>query len=85
MVRKAAAISRQYLKRATHRGGWIMRGKQVEGRLVWRDQRPGYDVVVDGRRPSWKDFGATLEPFEGLPSACRCERSTLPRSARCAA
>jgi hypothetical protein len=64
MVRKA--ISRQYLERATHRDGWIMRGKEeVQGRLVWRDERPGYDVVVDGRRLSWEEFGAVLEPFEG--------------------
>jgi hypothetical protein len=33
MVRKA--INRQYLERATHRG------KEVQGRLVWRDERPG--------------------------------------------
>jgi hypothetical protein len=63
MVRRA--IRRQYLKRATHRDGWIMRGKEVQGRLVWRDERPAYDVVVDGRRLSWQEFGAVLEPFEG--------------------
>ena len=63
MVR--AAIRDQYLERATHRDGWIMRGMEVEGRLVWRDERPGYDVVVDGRRLSWEEFGAALEPFEG--------------------
>ena len=33
MVRDA--ISQQYLDRSTHREGWIMRGKDVEGRLVW--------------------------------------------------
>jgi hypothetical protein len=59
------AISRQYLERAAHRDGWIMRSMEVEGRLVWRDDGPGYDVVVDGRRLSWKEFGAVLEPFEG--------------------
>jgi hypothetical protein len=58
------AIAQQYLERATHRDGWIMRSMQVEGRLVWRD-RPGYDVVVDGRRLSWEEFGAVLEAFEG--------------------
>ncbi len=42
-----------------------MRGKEVEGRLVWRDDRPGYDVVVDGRRLTWEEFGDALEPFEG--------------------
>jgi hypothetical protein len=59
------AIRRQYVERSRHRDGWIMRGKQVEGRLVWRDERPGYDVVVDGRRLSWDEFGAALQPFEG--------------------
>jgi len=24
-----------------------------------------YDVVVDGRRLSWHEFGRLLEPFEG--------------------
>jgi hypothetical protein len=59
------AISQQYLERSAHRDGWIMRGMEVEGRLVWRDDGPGYDVVVDGRRLSWEEFGAALEPFEG--------------------
>jgi hypothetical protein len=59
------AIAQRYLERAGHRDGWIMRGMEVEGRLVWRDERPGYDVVVDGRRLSWEEFGAALEPFEG--------------------
>jgi hypothetical protein len=58
-------IGRHYLERSTHRDGWIMRGMEIEGRLVWRDDRPGYDVVVDGRRLSWEEFGAALEPFEG--------------------
>jgi len=63
MVRDA--IGQQYLERATHREGWIMRGDDVEGRLVWRDDRPGYDVVIDGRRLNWQEFGDVLEPFEG--------------------
>lgn len=63
--RVRAAIGRQYLEHSRHRDGWIMRGMEVEGRLVWRDELPGYDVVVDGRRLSWEEFGATLEPFEG--------------------
>jgi len=63
MVRDA--VRRQYLERSTHRDGWIMRGTEVEGRLVWRDDGPRYDVVVDGRRLGWEEFGAVLEPFEG--------------------
>jgi len=63
MVRDA--VGRQYLQPSAHRNGWIMRGTEVEGRLVWRDEMPAYDVVVDGRRLSWEEFGAALEPFEG--------------------
>ena len=59
------AISQQYLDRSAHREGWIMGGMDVEGRLVWRDGGPGYDVVVDGRRLTWEEFGSALEPFEG--------------------
>jgi hypothetical protein len=62
-VRDAIAV--QYLERHSRRDGWIMRGDEVEGRLVWRDDGPGYDVVVDGRRLTWEEFGDTLEPFEG--------------------
>ena len=32
---------------------------------MWRKDRPGYDVVVDGQRLSWQELGDTLEPFEG--------------------
>jgi hypothetical protein len=60
-----ATLSHQYLERSPHRDAWIMRGKEVEGRLVWRDDRLGYDVVVDGRRLTWEEFGDVLEPFEG--------------------
>jgi hypothetical protein len=60
-----SAIGRQYLERSPHRDGWVMRDKEVEGRLVWRDDRPGYDVVVDGRQLTWEEFGDALEPFEG--------------------
>ena len=63
IVRKT--IRRHYLKPSTHRDGCIMRAMQVEGRLVWRDERPGYDVVVDGKRLTWEEFGAALEPCEG--------------------
>jgi hypothetical protein len=39
------AMAQQDLERATHRDGWIMRGMEVEGRLVWRGDRPGYDTT----------------------------------------
>ncbi len=38
---------------------------EVEGRHVSRDERPGYDVVVDRRRLELSGFGAALEAFEG--------------------
>ncbi len=36
-------------------------------------RRPPYDVVVDGRRLSWEEFGRVLEPFEGWPFTLRFE------------
>lgn len=59
------AIGVQHLERTEHRDGLIMRADEVEGRLIWRDDRPGDDVVVDGRRLTWEEFGDRLESFEG--------------------
>jgi hypothetical protein len=58
-----------------------MRGRKVERRLVWRDDRPGYDVVVDGRRLTLEEFGSALEPLEGWTfrlSAQGIEAAELP-------
>lgn len=43
----------------------IMAGDELAGRLVWNEDDGPYDVVVDGRRLSWEEFGRALEPFEG--------------------
>jgi hypothetical protein len=37
----------------------------LRGRLVWNEDVEPYDVVVDGRRLTWDEFGRALEPFEG--------------------
>jgi hypothetical protein len=80
MVR--VAIGRQYLERATHRDGWIMRGMDLEGRLVWRDERPEYDVVVDGKRLSWEEFGAPVLLQARPRLALRTFTSSVPRPAQ---
>jgi hypothetical protein len=49
------------------RPGWqpMIAGDALTGRLVWSGQGEPYDVVVDGRRLTWAEFGRALEPFEG--------------------
>lgn len=42
-----------------------MAGDELAGRLLWNEDEGPYDVVVDGRRLSWEEFGRALEPFEG--------------------
>jgi len=44
---------------------WIIAGDDLRGRLVWNEDGEPYDVVVDGRRLGWEEFGRALEPFEG--------------------
>ena len=64
-------IGRRDLERAPGRAHWIISDDDLLGRLVWNgndDPFGGgepYDVVVDGRRLSWEEFGRALEPFEG--------------------
>lgn len=43
----------------------IIAGDQLTGRLVWSHHDETYDVVIDGRRLTWTQFGHALEPFEG--------------------
>ena len=41
---------------------------QARGRLVWsEDSERGvpYDVVIDGRKLSWEEFGEALASYEG--------------------
>ncbi|HEX6329854.1 MAG TPA: hypothetical protein VF129_01000 [Actinomycetota bacterium] len=35
--------------------------------MEWNESGLPYDVVVDGRRLIWEEFGRVLEPFEGWP------------------
>jgi len=64
-------IGRQNLEVGPGGPHWIMSDDVLLGRLVWNESaEPGkdrepYDVVVDGRRLSWEEFGRALEPFEG--------------------
>jgi hypothetical protein len=64
-------IGRQDLELPPGRSHWIISGDELRGRLVWNergdplDSGEPYDVVVDGRRLSWEEFGRALEPFEG--------------------
>ncbi len=63
-----------------HRPGWILRGEEVAGRLVW-DEETGaggpYGVVVDGQTLSWEELGRALEPFEGWRFRLRIEARCL--------
>lgn len=72
--RLAAAVSQVHLERGPPPGGWIASGDEISGRLVYNQTAgqtagiapaPPYDVIVDGRRLTWADFGRALEPFEG--------------------
>ncbi len=58
-------IGRQDLTLGPGGPHWIMAGDDLHGRLVWNEDGQPYDVVVDGRRLGWEEFGRALEPFEG--------------------
>lgn len=61
-------IATQYLERHPRGWGWILRGDEVAGRLVWSEGRGAgdpYDAVVDGRAITWEELGSALEPYEG--------------------
>jgi hypothetical protein len=46
-------------------GNWIIADWDLRGRLDWNKDGEPYDVVVDGRRLTWEEFGRALEPYEG--------------------
>jgi len=58
-------IGRQDLTLGPGGPHWIMAGDDLHGRLVWNEHGGPCDVVVDGRRLGWEEFGRALEPFEG--------------------
>lgn len=58
-------IGRQDLELGPGGPHWIIAGDDLRGRLVWNEDGEPYDVVVDGRRLGWEEFGRALEPFEG--------------------
>jgi hypothetical protein len=63
-----AELGRRYLTADRYRGGWLLKGDEVAGRLVGNDAKGSgapYGVVVDGRTLSWEDLGRALQPFEG--------------------
>jgi hypothetical protein len=57
-------IGTAYLEPNPHRPGWLLRDREVRGRLVWNGENATYAVAVDGRTLSW-EFGRTLESYEG--------------------
>jgi hypothetical protein len=61
--RVLAETSRCYLEHDDERG-WQTTGTQVAGR-VRCDDNDLPDVVVDGRRLSWVDFGRAMASFDG--------------------
>jgi hypothetical protein len=60
--RVRAELGRRYLER--DRGRWQVAGLEVAGRVSWSEDGPP-DVVVDGRRLSWEEFGQVVASFEG--------------------
>lgn len=64
--RLARQVGQLHLEPHPDQGGWIAGGMELRGRLEWAGEPSGpYDVVVDGRRFTWEEFGRVLEPFEG--------------------
>lgn len=60
-------VGRQYLEPAEHRAGWrVTDGDEAAGRFVWSERSDDApDVVIDGRRLSWEEFGEALGSYEG--------------------
>lgn len=63
-VKLLARLARADL--STGPSGWPMiSGDALTGRLEWNEDDGPYDVIVDGRRLTWQEFGEALEPFQG--------------------
>lgn len=74
--RMRAGISRTNLEPHPRGEGWIATGDEIVGRLAHSNTAKGgrpFDVVVDGRRLSWEEFGRALDPFEGWDFTVRVD------------
>jgi len=63
-----AGISRLDLEPNPYREGWLLVGETLRGRFEWNDAGDNgqpYDVIVDGRRLSWEEFGYAFGGLEG--------------------
>ena len=62
-------VGRLYLEPAEHHPGWrLADADQARGRFVWNDRSDRgvpYDVVIDGRKLTWEEFGEALGSYEG--------------------
>ncbi|HVL05744.1 MAG TPA: hypothetical protein VM388_07135 [Acidimicrobiales bacterium] len=74
LVAEVEAIARRevaclYLEAAEHRPGWrLTEADEARGRFVWNERSERgvpYDVVIDGRKLSWEEFGEALGSYEG--------------------
>jgi hypothetical protein len=67
LVRAAAAeIGQPYLRRASHRSGWVVADQvdEVAGYLVFNPEGGPYRAAVDGRILDWAELGEALESYE---------------------
>ncbi len=82
-------IGRLELERSSLDGHWTMAGWEVNGRFEWNEDSDLYDVVIDGRRLTWEEFGEMVDSFEGwefklsintegLPDEVLAPRKTTP-------
>lgn len=72
-VHMLRGLGRLHLEPHPRSEGWLVAGDTVTGRLEWSEAGLPYDVVVDGRRLSWEEFGRAMEPFEGWEFTLRIE------------
>jgi hypothetical protein len=71
-------ISRLELERSPHNGHWLMSGWEVNGRFEWNEDSDLYDVVIDGRRLTWEEFGQAVGSFEGWGFKLSIDTEGLP-------
>jgi hypothetical protein len=71
-------IGRIELERSPHDGYWMMSGWEVNGRFEWNEQSELFDVVIDGRRLSWSEFGRVVSCYEGWEFKLSIDTEGLP-------